>query len=342
MKTFIFPYRHYVIALMFLSVTAIISILFGDVLGLINIALLYLLPVLVIALRGDMKATTVVTVVTVITFDLLNVPPQFSFSVHDLVHALSFILFFVVGYTITYQAKRIEANAIREMFLDTLSHDLKTPLSSLLGNISMLLKDHPIDPQMRRSMLLQINDSGQRINRLVLNLLDSARLKNRSGLLRLEWCDFEDIIGVALQEFRYHPKQDQITVRIDPDTGLFWGDCALLVRLMVNLMDNALKYTDEGKRIQITVTGDKTAITLLFFNESAPIKKSDLKNLFERFYRIDDGADVGGNGIGLSICRDIAAIHGGTIDARNCTDGVCFEIRLPIRKASNHPMGEAL
>ncbi|MFZ5374761.1 MAG: sensor histidine kinase [Campylobacterota bacterium] len=342
MTTFVFPYRHYVVALVLLFVISVTSALFGAVMGLTNIALLYLLPVLVIALRGDMKATTIVTAITVVVFDLLNVPPQFSFSVHDLVHAWSFILFFLVGYTITYQAKRIQANAIKEMFLDTLSHDLKTPLSSLLGNVSLLLKDHPVDSQTRRALLLQINDSGQRINRLASNLLDSARLKDGNGVLRPEWCDFEDIIGVALQEFRYHPNQHRIEVVIDPDTALFWGDCALLVRLMVNLMDNALKYTEEGKRIRITVATDRKTITLLFFNESSPIKKSDLKNLFERFYRIDDRADVGGSGIGLSICRDIAAVHGGTIDARNCTGGVCFEIRLPIRKASDHPIGEAL
>lgn len=340
MKHFIVPYRHYVIALALLSLIGLISTAFGSVLGLINIALIYLLPVLVIALHGDMKATTVVTAITVVVFDVLNVPPRFSISVHDLVHAWSFILFFVVGYIITYQAKRIQTNMIKEMFLDTLSHDLKTPLSSLLGNISLLLKEHSDDPRMRRELLLQINDSGQRINRLALNLLDSARLKESSGGLRFEWCDFEDILGVALQEFRYHPRQQHIEVVVDPEAGLFWGDCALLVRLMVNLMDNALKYTEEGKRIRISVTTDTKTITLVVFNESSPIKKADLKNMFDRFYRLDQGADIGGSGVGLSICRDIAAVHGGTIEAYNCAGGVCFDIRLPIRKASNHPIGE--
>lgn len=337
---FLFPYRHYLISFLLLTLITIVSQLFKSKFGLLNIALIHLLPVIVIALHGNIRSTMIVTACSVVIFDLLYVPPMYSFDVRDLSYIWSFIIFFAVGYTISFQAKRIQANAVKEIFLNTLSHDLKTPLSSILGNASLLLKEQTQDPAVRREVLIQINDSTQRMNRLVANLLDSARLQGTKSPLRMEWCDLEDIIGVALQEFRYNPKQSQIDVNIDPELRLFWGDCALLVRLVVNLIDNALKYTDKGKKVSLTITSDDSIITIRCFNESDPIKKADLKNMFDRFYRIDYSADIGGNGIGLSICRDIVTAHHGVIEAYNVPNGVCFEIRFPVSKSPSDGLKE--
>lgn len=328
-----FPFRHEIISFILLGLITIVSQLFRSQLGLLNIALIHLIPVIVIALQGNIRSTMIITTISVVMFDLLYVPPMYSFDVHDLSYIWSFIIFFTVGYTISHQAKRIQANAVKEIFLNTLSHDLKTPLSSILGNASLLLKEQTQDPMLRRDILIQINDSTQRMNRLVANLLDSARMQDIKSPLRMEWCDLEDIVGVALQEFRYNPKQSQIEISIDPDLKLFWGDCALLVRLVVNLIDNALKYTETGKKITLTIRSNESTITLLCFNESEPIKKADLKNMFDRFYRIESSADIGGSGVGLSICRDIVHAHKGIIEAYNVSGGVCFEIRFSVSKS---------
>jgi len=333
----LYPYRHYLIALLFLLSIALIGTVFADFLGLVNVALMYLLPVLVIALRGDMKATTVVTAVTVVTFDLLNVPPQYSFNVHDLAHAWSFVIFFVVGYTITYQARRIQANAIKEILLNTLSHDLKTPLSSIIGNAALLLKDKNIDDTTRRDVLIQIKDEGQKMNRLIANLLDSARLRDDRQILRYEWCDFEDLIGVAMQEFRHEGLHHAIEVKVAQDLPLYWGDSGLLVRLFVNLLDNALKYAEPEKAIRVDMTSTSEKTVILFCNGSEPIKKADLKNMFDRFYRLDNTADIGGSGIGLSICKDIVLAHGGQIEAYNSGGDVCIQVDLP---TSKRPVGK--
>jgi two-component system sensor histidine kinase KdpD len=337
---FIFPFRHAMISFLLLGLITIVSQLFTSQLGLLNIALIHLVPVIVIALHGNIRSTMIITTISVVVFDLLYVPPLYSFDVHDLSYIWSFIIFFTVGYTISYQAKRIQANAVKEIFLNTLSHDLKTPLSSILGNASLLLKEQTQDPLIRRDILIQINDSTQRMNRLIANLLDSARMQDIKSPLRMEWCDLEDIVGVALQEFRYNPKQSQIEVAIDPQLKLFWGDCALLVRLVVNLIDNALKYTENGKKISLTITSDGSIIKILCFNESDPIKKADLKNMFDRFYRIDHSADIGGSGVGLSICRDIVHAHKGIIEAYNVLNGVCFEIRFSVSKSPSDRLNE--
>jgi two-component system sensor histidine kinase KdpD len=330
-------YRHYLIALILLALITLLSQLFRTQLELINIALIHLVPVIVIALRGNMMATMFITTISVLMFDLLYVPPRYSFDVHDLIYVWSFIIFFVVGYTITLQAKRIHENEIKTMLLNTLSHDLKTPLSSILGSASLLIEEEKLSSESRQGLLEQIRESGQQMDRLIGTLLDSARLKH-SSVLKKEWCDLEDLVGVALQEFRNNPLRDRLEVSIEGDLQLFWGDRALLIRMLVNLMDNAFKYSRDHKQTRICISSSAQNVTILLFNESPHIKSEDLNNIFDRFYRLQQSADIGGSGIGLSICKDISTAHSGSIRAYNVNGGVCFEVNMPIlRHSSNTP-----
>lgn len=328
------PYRHYLLPLSLQLGITFISTLFTANLGMVNIALIHLIPILAIAIRGDMMATMIITTLSVILFDWLYVPPQYSFNVHDLVYVWSFIIFYIVGYIITFQSKRLHANTIKDTLLNTLSHDLKTPLSSILGNSSLLLQNQTIGLKDQREILKQIKNSSQRMNRLILNLLDSARLQNSQSYLRKEWCDFEDMVGVALQEFE--AESAQISLSIDADVNLFWGDDALLIRLLVNLIDNGLKYSHEHSPLALSISSTDQTVELSFFNQSEPIKKADLKNMFEKFYRLDNTADMGGSGIGLSICKEIAEAHQGSIEAYNADGGVYVIVTLPII----HPVKE--
>lgn len=331
-------YRHYLIALILLALITLFSQLFRTQLELINIALIHLVPVIVIALRGNMMATMFITTISVLMFDLLYVPPRYSFDVHDLIYVWSFIIFFVVGYTITLQAKRIHENEIKTMLLNTLSHDLKTPLSSILGSASLLIEEEKLSKESRQGLLEQIRESGQQMDRLIGTLLDSARLKH-SSVLKKEWCDLEDLVGVSLQEFRNNPLHERLEVSIEGDLQLFWGDRALLIRMLVNLMDNAFKYSRDHKQTRISISSNAQKVTILLFNESPPIKSEDLNNIFDRFYRLEQSADIGGSGIGLSICKDISRAHSGSIRAYNVNGGVCFEVSMPIlRHPSNTPI----
>jgi two-component system sensor histidine kinase KdpD len=322
--------RHYLVATALLAFITLFSQFFRSQLELINVALIHLIPVIVIALRGDMTATMIVSASAVVLFDLFYVPPQYSFDVHDLYYVWSFVIFFVVGYTITLQAKRIHTIEIKEMLLNTLSHDLKTPLSSILGSASLLIDDERIDAETRRLLAKQIQESGQRMDRLIANLLDSARLQNDRNVLKKEWCDLEDILGVALQEFRENPRRKFLEIQVGNPMNLFWGDGTLLVRLIVNLLDNAFKYSEGEKRVRIAVGSDSEKAFIHICNDSNPIPQHELTNMFDRFYRLEQSADIRGSGIGLAICKEIATAHKGSIRAYNGKNGVCIEVLLPV------------
>lgn len=332
---YFYPYRHYLVSFVLFTIVTIISQFFKVELEMTNIILIHLLPVIVIALLGNFIATTIVTTFSVGVLALIYIPPTLSFYVNELMYIWSFIIFFVVGYTITLQAKKIHTSGIKETLLNTLSHDLKTPLASIMGNATFLVETYPLDLALRYKALLQIIESSRQMNRLISSLLDSARLQNSQTPLRKEWCDMEDLISIALREFRSDVLHERVKCRISGDLPLFYGDCALLTRLFVNLIDNALKYSVDSKPMEIDINASSSQWLITFSNQCPTLTSSELKNLFEKFYRIDNTADISGSGIGLSICKEITQAHNGSIRAYNHDDGITVEVILPILK---HPV----
>jgi two-component system, OmpR family, sensor histidine kinase KdpD len=332
MHTF-YPYRHYIITFaLFLAITAI-SLTFRKELGITNTILFHLLPVIVIALRGELMSTVIVTTFSIALL-ALYIPPTLSFIVHEMTYILSFILFYLVGYTITLQARGIHRNSMKELLYSTLSHDLKTPLASIMGNATFLVETYPLDPALRYQALSQVIESSRQMNRLINTLLDSARLQSPNSSLKKEWCDIEDLLTIALREFRRDILHERINYRTQENLPLYYGDSVLLMRLFANLIDNALKYSDDAKPISITLLAASDHFRITFSNECSPISDEELKNLFEKFYRAHNRADISGSGIGLSICRDISRAHHGSIRAFSHDHGISVEVNLPILK---HP-----
>jgi len=325
-------YRHLISALIIFIMITFISLMLKDYLDLVNIALIHLIPIVVIALRGKYWATTFIALITILFFNVLYIPPIYSFSVHDTIYLWSFAIFLFVGYIITWQAKKIKHNEIKEIFLNTLSHDLKTPLSSILGSITLLLEDQKLNDTTKNTLLHDIKNSSEKMRRLINNLLDNARLKDKNLKLKMEWCDLEDLLGVALKDFDGEHLQRSLHIFIDPTLLLYWGDYNLLGRLFANLLDNAFKYSNQNRQIYIKIKQTSNEISIVFFNESNPLNERSLETIFDKFYRAENNQEISGSGIGLFICQSIVLAHHGKIKAYNKDNGICFEITLPILK----------
>lgn len=321
-------------ALLTLGCVTVVSQLFQTNLELVNLALIHLIPIIVVALRGNFFATSFIAITAILVFNVLYVPPVYSFSVHDAIYLWSFGIFLLVGYIITWQAQKIKNNEVREILLSTLSHDLKTPLSSILGSITLLLEDKKISDEIKKTLLHDIKNSSDKMHRLINNLLDNARLKDKYLKLQMNWCDLEDSLSVVLNDFEESSIEQYVTLHVSSHLELYWGDANLLTRLFANLLDNAFKYSNQNKQIVISLTQELKVVKINFFNESKPLKEKSLKSIFDKFYRLENAGDISGSGIGLFICHSIVSSHGGKIHAYNKDNGVCFEIILPIIK---HP-----
>ena len=322
-------------ALAILAVITLISNIFRDHLQIINIALIHILPVIFVAIHGNLKATFFITFISVILLNFLYIPPLYSIDISNELYIWSFGIFVIVGWIITVQARDLSAktkqNELKESILNIISHDLRTPLSTIHGTINLLLSDKKMTEKSKENLLEDINYASLRMKRLITNLLDSTRLTDKNFDLKLEWCDFEDIVGVALEEFSKKQSEDLLDIKID-DMTLYWGDNTLLTQLMVNLIDNAIKYAKEGTIIKLEILNLNNFIKVTIFNESEDIDEKKLKNIFDKFYRLEDTNDISGSGIGLAICKSIVKLHGGEIKASSKNSGVSIEINLPIMK----------
>ncbi|AFL68808.1 sensor histidine kinase [Sulfurospirillum barnesii] len=335
-----YRYSYIFTALLALGLITLIAQVFKTGLGLVNIALIHLIPIMVVSLRGNFLATSFIAMIAIVFFNVLYVPPVYSFNVYDVIYFWSFAIFLLVGYIITWQAQKIQTNEIRDILLSTLSHDLKTPLSSILGSTTLLLEDTKMSEHARRNLLNDIKHSSDKMHRLINNLLDNARLKDKRLKLHMNWCDLEDSLNIALNDFEESYIERHVTVDISPNLELYWGDENLLNRLFANLLDNAFKYSNQNKQIVIRLFQEPKKVKITFFNESNPFKEHALKSMFDRFYRLENTGDISGSGIGLFICHSIVTAHGGKISAYNQYNGICFEITLPIAKRPKNLQNE--
>lgn len=330
-----FSYKYIFNSILMLGFITLISHVFRAYLDIINIALIHIIPVMIVSMHGNIKSTVFITLLSVVFFNFLYIPPLYSFSVHNELYIWSFIIFGIAGWIITYQAKNLNTqkrqNELRESLLYIVSHDLRTPLATIHGTINLILANPELDKEKTITLLEDINCTSLRMKRLITNLFDSARLSNKDIDLKLQWCDFEDIIGVALQEFSQ--KQTDEVLKIDIEgIELFWGDNMLLTQLFVNLLDNALKYATPDTDIVLKIRSLDNTMILSIFNKSNYLNEKKLKNIFDKFYRLEDTNDISGGGIGLALCKSIVTLHGGTIKAKAINSGMQIDIELPITK----------
>lgn len=338
MTNFFIKYKEYGYifkALVILAFITIISHIFRDNLDIINIALIHIIPVIVVAIQGNIKATFFMIFLSVLFLNFLYIPPLYSFNVHNELYLWSFLIFGIVGLIITIQAKNLitqkKQNELKESLLNIISHDLRTPLSTIHETINLILSNDKLDSKSLYLLLEDINYASISMKRLITNLLDSTRLSNKNFDLKLEWCDFEDIVGVALNEFSQKQNDEKLNIKIDELT-LFWGDNILLTQLIVNLLDNAFKYSKNDSKIDLEIENLNNFIKIKIFNQTEYIDKKKLKNIFDKFYRFEDTNDISGSGIGLAICKSIVKLYNGEIKAISKDNGILIEVELPIVK----------
>lgn len=328
-------YEYILKALGILSIITVISHIFREHLDIINIGLIHIIPVVIVAIHGNMKATIFITVLSLIFFNFLYIPPLYSFKVDNELYLWSFVIFAIVGWIITIQAKNLykqtRQNEMRESLLHIISHDLRTPLSTIHGTINLILSNQNLDKNSIKGLLEDVNYASLRMKRLITNILDSTRLSSGDINLKFDWCDFEDIVGVALEDFSEKQNSELLDVKID-DIGLYWGDNMLLTQLIVNLLDNAFKYSKSSTKVTLKIVNFNNGVKIEVFNQSSHIDETKLKSIFDKFYRLEDTNDISGSGIGLAICKSIVNLHGGNIKASAVDGGILIEAKLPIVK----------
>jgi two-component system sensor histidine kinase KdpD len=224
------------------------------------------------------------------------------------------------------------AERLQTALLNSISHDLRTPLVSVTGALSSLAEGGPaMDAEIRHSLVRTALEEADRMNRLVGNLLNMTRLEAGALQIVRQPGDIQDAIGTALESLRERLADRQVSVDVPLSAPLIPMDFVLIVQVLINLIDNALKYSPAsgGIEIQARVIGEEMQVQVA--DRGGGIPPDDLERIFDKFYRVQRPENTGGTGLGLSISKGIIEAHGGRIWAENRPGGgavVCFLLPL--------------
>jgi two-component system sensor histidine kinase KdpD len=234
--------------------------------------------------------------------------------------------------------RTVESDRLRSALLTSISHDLKTPLASVLGAASTMrdLASGLTDSE-KRDLLATVIDESERLNRFIANLLDMTKLESGAIVPNTARHDIGEIVGSVLRRASKILAHHQVSLELAADLPMLELDAVLFEQVLFNLLDNAAKYAPHDTTISIGSLRERDWVTLQILDEGNGIPPTELESVFDKFYRVQKGDHVRpGTGLGLAISRGFVEAMHGTISAANRTDrsGAVLTIRLPIPAAS--------
>ncbi|HND37250.1 MAG TPA: ATP-binding protein [Nitrosomonas sp.] len=224
----------------------------------------------------------------------------------------------------------MEGERLRNSLLSAISHDLRTPLTALVG-LASTLADTNLPENTRKELALAIHNEAQQMTELVTNLLDMARLQADGMKLKKDWQSIEEIVGSACMQLHRVMTTKNLIISIPANLPLCECDPILIQRVIVNLLDNAAKYTPTGSTISVSASAGNNEMTIMIEDNGPglPLRQED--KIFEKFARGETESNKPGVGLGLALCKTIIEAHGGKISAENRVDGGArFIVTLPL------------
>lgn len=221
-----------------------------------------------------------------------------------------------------------ETERLRNTLLSGISHDFRTPLTAIVGSATSLLQqDRLLDAGQRATLTRSILDEATRMHALVSDLLDLTRLEGGAVQLALEWCPADELVESALQTVGARVLAHQLRTRVPPE-AIVWCDPRLVEQALVNLLDNALRYTPAGSTVDVAVELDAGTWRLTVTDNGPGLPPGSQRDVFRKFHRGHAEPSGAGTGLGLAICAAVASLHNGAIHAASDT-GARFVMTFP-------------
>ena len=344
------------------AVTAV-GILFRDQVNSTTVALVYLAVVVLVASVFESPAAMAASVLAALLFNFTFLPPYYRLTIADPENWLALFVFLAVAIIVGQLAARSHRRAadaerlykeledtfeltseaealkrsekLKSALLDAVTHDLRTPLTSIKASVTMLIEENlkdqvhtTLDPVSRGDLLEVINEETDRLNSFVESMVEIARVQSGDALLRRSAVTAEEIVVKAAQRAKSIRRSHKLRSDIGPALPMLSVDPRAMVEVLFNLLDNAAKYSPAGTRILICVRKADGGIRFSVEDEGPGIPETDREAVFERYYR--SARSTRGLGMGLSIVRGIIEAHGGRIWIDSGKKGAVFVFELPV------------
>ena len=313
---------------------------------LVNVAMLYLLAVAIVALRHSRGPTVFATVLSIVAFDLLFVPPQGAFSVDDVQYLFTFGIMLAVGLIISrltesvrrqaQEQAKLEAAAqterVRSTLLASISHDLRTPLAVMTGASSSLAeRGERLSAEERQALARSLYEQAREMSERVAKLLQMTRLETGAITLERDWDSIADIAGAVLSRLRERLANHRVVPELPDDLPLVRVDAALIDQALANLLENAAIHTPSGTVIRLRAWRREQELVVSVEDYGPGLPKGDEERIFAKFEHGAAEGRPGGVGLGLAISRAIVVLHGGRAWAERVpTGGSAFRFTLPL------------
>jgi two-component system sensor histidine kinase KdpD len=333
----------YFVSLLVIALITSLGLGLLEIVGHRVIGFMFLFPVTIMALFMDIRPVVVAASISVIAWNYLFIPPRFTLTIGDTEDRLLLLTYFLVVMihaVLTHRIrsaqnearnKEVKTNALKfyNTLLNSLSHELRTPITTIIGATDNLQSNgNRISSEDKQTLLSEISIASLRLNEQVENLLNMSRLESGVIELKKDWVDIKELIYTTLNKFE--PAITKWNTRIDTPESmpLFKLDFGLMEQVLRNLISNILQHTPEGTDVSIHADCRDDTLILSVADGGKGFPEADIEKVFERFYKVK-GSSPGGTGLGLSIVKGFVEAHGGTVRLRNLPL-IGAEIRIEI------------
>lgn len=319
-----------------------------------NLIMIYMLGIIVIAAYlKSFVLSFISSIISILLFNFFFTEPYYTLNTIDDKYPLIFAVMLMVGFIIssvmqklkkqmeliekvTYEkeAKQviIEREKTRSDILRSISHDIRTPLTTISNGIQQL-KDNPSMEISNKDLILKdLADESDWLIMLVENMLSATKMENKALIIKKQPQIIEEIMSVAVEEANRHKGQHNIIISLPPEILTVNVDIGLILQVLNNLFDNAFKYSVINSNIWFNANKTNEEVVLQIINEGSHISDMDMPHIFEMFYMGENVKDRRkGSGIGLAVCKAIIEAHKGSIIAENLPDNmVSFSFNLKL------------
>ncbi len=311
-------------------------------------AFVLFVTVSIIAMLFDIFPVLLSALLSALIWDFFFIPPHFTLhvgSTEDMIMLLMYFVIASVNAVLTYKIRQIakvareeeeKANAVKlyNILFNSLSHELRTPISTIIGAADNLLNDkNKISENNKRELIYEISQASLRLNKQVENLLNMSRLESGIIKSKKDWCDVHELVHSVINQLDDVLKKHKVKATFSDNLPLFKLDFGLMQQVLNNLISNAATYTPDGSTILIHAgikKGNSIETFVLNIEDNGTgFPENETEKVFEKFYRLKD-SKTGGTGLGLSIVRGFVEAHNGLVTLSNLpTGGARFTIEIP-------------
>lgn len=312
------------------------------------VAFILLLVVSIVAVIFDIIPVLIIASFSALTWDVFFIPPRFTLHVEATEDAILLIMYFVIALingVLTYKIRQAEkisrikeekANSVQlyNTILDSLSHELRTPVAAIIGATDNLQMNRKLNEQDKQQLISEISKASLRLNQQIENLLNISRLESGHIAPKKDWVDITELAHEVVSRVEENGKRRRIAISIPDNIPLCFTDKGMLDQVLFNLLNNAAIHTPDSSKIDIRIACHADLLEIVIEDTGPGFTDAEMKLVFEKFSR-EKKRNAEGSGLGLSIVKGFTeALHGTVELERGASGGAKFIVTIPV-KTSN-------